>query len=105
MWKKADFALLKSPKLISRKMWVIEKSSNFHTVCYELAKSVRGTPIQVRVSIAMKLSVGVVVALHVRPTFFLHDKEVCSMTFPVLLGSRGFFPSSIKSFFFPSLSL
>ena len=37
--------------------------------------------------------------------FFLHDKEVCSMTFPVLLGSRGFFPSSIKSFFFPSLSL
>ena len=28
----ADFALLKSPKLISRKIWVIEKSWNFHTV-------------------------------------------------------------------------
>ena len=28
----ADFALLESPKLISRKIWVIEKSWNFHTV-------------------------------------------------------------------------
>ena len=28
----ADFALLNSPKLISRKIWVIEKSWNFHTV-------------------------------------------------------------------------
>ena len=28
----ADFALLESPELISRKIWVIEKSWNFHTV-------------------------------------------------------------------------
>ena len=28
----ADFPLLKYSKLISRKIWVIEKSSNFHTV-------------------------------------------------------------------------
>ena len=28
----ADFALLESPKLISRKIWVIEKLWNFHTV-------------------------------------------------------------------------
>ena len=33
--KMADFALLESPKkLISRKIWVIEKSWNFHTVKY-----------------------------------------------------------------------
>ena len=31
--KMADFALLISPKLISRKIGVIEKSLNFHTVC------------------------------------------------------------------------
>ena len=30
--KMADFALLESPKLVSRKIWVIEKSCNFHTV-------------------------------------------------------------------------
>ena len=29
----AGFALLESPKLISRKIWVTEKSWNFHTVC------------------------------------------------------------------------
>ena len=28
----ADFALLESQRLISRKIWVIEKSRNFHTV-------------------------------------------------------------------------
>ena len=28
----ADFALVESPKLISRKIWMIEKSWNFHTV-------------------------------------------------------------------------
>ena len=32
MIKPADFALLESQKLISRKIWVIEKSWNFHTV-------------------------------------------------------------------------
>ena len=32
--KKADFALLQCPKLISRKIWMIEKSWNFHTVAY-----------------------------------------------------------------------
>ena len=31
----ADFALLESPKLISRKVWVIEKSWNFHTVYFQ----------------------------------------------------------------------
>ena len=30
--KMADFARVESPKLISRKIWVIEKSWNFHTV-------------------------------------------------------------------------
>ena len=30
--KMVDFALLESLKLISRKIWVIEKSRNFHTV-------------------------------------------------------------------------
>ena len=30
----ADFALLESPKLISRKIWVTEKSWNFHTVVH-----------------------------------------------------------------------
>ena len=32
MAKMTDFALLDSPKLISRKIWVIGKSWNFHTV-------------------------------------------------------------------------
>ena len=30
----ADFVLLKSPTLISRKIWMIEKSWNFHSVKY-----------------------------------------------------------------------
>ena len=33
----ADFALLETPKLISRKIWVIEKAWNFHTVPYLLS--------------------------------------------------------------------
>ena len=33
MWKMADFALQQSSKLISHKIWMIQKSWNFHTVC------------------------------------------------------------------------
>ena len=39
--KMADFALLESPILISRKIWVIEKSWNFHTVLLECSVSVQ----------------------------------------------------------------
>ena len=37
VWK-ADFALLEYPKLVSRKICVIEKSWNFHSVCFWLGK-------------------------------------------------------------------
>ena len=40
MAKPAVFALLESPKLISRKFWVIEKSWNFYTVGNDLFKSI-----------------------------------------------------------------
>ena len=30
----ADFALLESPKMIPRKIWLIVKSWNFHTLLY-----------------------------------------------------------------------
>ena len=36
--KMADFALLESPSLISRKIWVIEKSCFFHTVLQEVSE-------------------------------------------------------------------
>ena len=39
MAKTADLELLHSPKLISRKIWVAEKSWNFHTVYSDVEKS------------------------------------------------------------------
>ena len=51
----ADFALLELPNLISRKIYVIEKSYNFHNMFYQLVSYIHFVKVLLHAKISTKV--------------------------------------------------